>query len=386
VGPLQGIKVIEMAGLAPGPFAAMMLADMGAEVLRVERPGQTAPSGHPKVALLERGRRSIKLDLKSAAGARVLRKLLAGADAFIEGFRPGVMERLGFGPEPCFEINPRLIYGRMTGWGQDGPLAQAPGHDINYIALTGALHSMGRPGGRPSVPLNLVGDFGGGGLYLAFGIVCALLEARNSGRGQVVDAAMIDGAASLMTYIFAALASGDWSDKRGENQLDGETAPWYGVYETADGRHVTIASAEPAFYAEMLRRTGLATGLAQEAPDQNDRHGWPALRARLEAVFRQKTRDEWCAIMEGGDVCFAPVLTLPEALAHPHNRARDVFIEVEGVAQPAPAPRFSRTRPEMPRAPERTPGAPADALRKWGFGDAEVAALAREGAFGARDS
>jgi alpha-methylacyl-CoA racemase len=268
----------------------------------------------------------------------------------------------------------------MTGWGQDGPLAQAAGHDINYIALTGALHSIGRPDGRPSVPLNLVGDFGGGGLYLAFGIVCALLEARGSGRGQVVDAAMIDGAASLMTYMFAALASGAWSDKRGENQLDGETAPWYGVYETADGLYVSIASAEPAFYAEMLRRTGLA----EEAPDQNDRHGWPAMRARLEGIFRQKTRDEWCAIMEGTDVCFAPVLTLPEAVKHPHNRDRGVFIEVDGVVQPAPAPRFSRTVPDAPRTPERGPGAPAEALRSWGFGEEEVGELERDGAFGAR--
>jgi alpha-methylacyl-CoA racemase len=274
LGPLQGIKVIEMAGLAPGPFAAMMLADMGAEVLRVERPGQTAPPGHPAVALLERSRCSISLDLKSAAGGRVMRRLLAKADAFIEGFRPGVMERLGFGPEPCLELNPRLVYGRMTGWGQEGPLANAAGHDINYIALTGALHSIGRREGPPSTPLNLVGDFGGGGLYLAFGIVCALLEARNSGRGQVVDAAMVDGAASLMTYVFAALASGAWSDRRGENVLDGETAPWYGLYETADGLYVSIASAEPEFYAELLRRTGLA----EEAPDQTDRRGWPALR------------------------------------------------------------------------------------------------------------
>ena len=380
MGPLHGVKVVEMAGLAPGPFAAMMLADMGAQVLRVERPDQSAPSGHPTMALLERSRRSIALNLKSPAGAIVLRKLLGGADAFIEGFRPGVMERLGFGPEPCLEFNPRLVYGRMTGWGQHGPLAQAAGHDINYIALTGALHSIGRPEGRPSAPLNLVGDFGGGGLYLAFGIVCALLEASKSGRGQVVDAAMIDGAASLMTYIFAALASGGWSDKRGENQLDGETAPWYGVYETADARYVTIASAEPAFYAQMLR----LTGLAHAAPDQNDRSGWPTLRAQLEQIFRQKTRDEWCAIMEGSDVCFAPVLTLPEAVAHPHNRARGVFIEVEGVAQPAPAPRFSRTKPDTPRAPERTPGDPADTLGAWGFTAAEVAELARAGAFGGR--
>jgi alpha-methylacyl-CoA racemase len=380
VGPLKGIKVVEMAGLAPGPFAAMMLADMGAEVLRIERPGQKSPPGHPKVALLERGRRSIALDLKSPAGAEVMRKLLSQADAFIEGLRPGVMERLGFGPEPCLKLNPRLVYGRMTGWGQDGPLAKAAGHDINYIALTGALHSIGRPDGPPSVPLNLVGDFGGGGLYLAFGIVCALLEARASGLGQVVDAAMVDGAASLMTYVYAALASGDWSDRRGENNLDGETAPWYGVYETADGRYVSIASAEPEFYAELLRLTGLAT----EAPNQTDRRGWPALRARLTEIFRSKSSAEWCAIMEGSDVCFAPVLTLTEAAAHPHNRARGVFVEVDGVIQPRPAPRFSRTSPDTPRPPEGVGANSGDALHSWGFAASEVAAFAAAGAFGAR--
>jgi alpha-methylacyl-CoA racemase len=377
VGPLKGIKVVEMAGLAPGPFAAMMLADMGADVIRIERPGQKSPPSHPTLALLERGRPSIALDLKSAAGSKVMRQLLSRADAFIEGFRPGVMERLGFGPEPCLELNPRLVYGRMTGWGQEGPLAKAAGHDINYIALTGALHSIGRPDGRPSVPLNLVGDFGGGGLYLAFGIVCALLEARASGRGQVVDAAMIDGSASLMTYVYAALASGAWSDRRGENTLDGETAPWYGVYETADSRYVSIASAEPEFYAELLR----LTGLAGEAPNQTDRSGW-LLRERLTEIFRGKTRAEWCAIMEGSDVCFAPVLTLPEAIAHPHNRARNVFIEVDGVVQPAPAPRFSRTKPEAPRAPTGFGADRAESLRSWGFTDGEIAGFAAERAFG----
>ncbi len=378
MGPLNGIKVVEMAGLAPGPFAAMMLADMGAQVLRVERPGQKSPPGHPKVALLERGRRSIALDLKSPAGSEVMRRLLSQADAFIEGFRPGVMERLGLGPEPCLERNPRLVYGRMTGWGQDGPLAKAAGHDINYIALTGALHSIGRPDGRPSVPLNLVGDFGGGGLYLAFGMVCALLEAKGSGRGQVVDAAMVDGTASLMTYIYAALASGHWSDRRGENNLDGETAPWYGVYETADGLYVSIASAEPEFYAELLRLTGLAA----EAPNQTDQSGWPALRGRLTEIFRGKTRAEWCEIMEGSDVCFAPVLTLAEATTHPHNRARGVFIEVDGVVQPGPAPRFSRTKPDTPKAPRGAGEAADETLRDWGFAASEVAALSAEGAFG----
>jgi len=380
MGPLKGIKVVEMAGLAPGPFAAMMLADMGAQVLRVERPGQATPPGHPRLELLNRSRLSIALDLKSPAGVGALRRLLIGADAFIEGFRPGVMERLGLGPEPCLAANPRLVYGRMTGWGQDGPLAKAAGHDINYIALTGALNSIGRRGEPPTVPLNLVGDFGGGGMYLAFGVVCALLEARQSGHGQVVDAAMVDGAASLMTYVFASHAAGAWSDKRGENVLDGDTAPWYGVYETADGRYVSVASAEPQFYAELLRLTGLA---GESAPDQLDRSGWPAARKRLAEVFRGKTRAEWCAIMEGSDVCFAPVLTLDEAIAHPHNRARSAFVEVEGVTQPAPAPRFSRTAPEKPRLP--TPAGKDDAgtLASWGFAAAEVAALRAEGAFGA---
>jgi alpha-methylacyl-CoA racemase len=379
MGPLKGIKVVEMAGLAPGPFAAMMLADMGAEVLRVERPGPVRSTTDPRLQLLNRSRRSIALDLKSPAGVGALRRLLAGADAFIEGFRPGVMERLGLGPEPCMAANPKLVYGRMTGWGQDGPLAKAAGHDINYIALTGALHSIGRKNASPAVPLNLVGDFGGGGMYLAFGIVCALLEARQSGQGQVVDAAMVDGAASLMTYMFAARAAGGWSDRRGENVLDGDAAPWYGVYETADGQYVSIASAEPQFYAELLRLTGLA---GQALADQHDRSSWPAFQARLAELFRVKTRAEWCALMEGSDVCFAPVLSLPEAVAHPHNRARGTFVEVDGVVQPAPAPRFSRSVPERPRPPMPVSEDNTEALSSWGFAAAEVAALLADGAFG----
>lgn len=378
MGPLKGIKVVEIAGLAPGPFAAMMLADMGAQVLRIERPGQLSPPGHPHVALLDRNRRAVAIDLKSAAGLATMRRLLGDADAFIEGFRPGVMERLGLGPEPSLAANPRLVYGRMTGWGQDGPLAMAAGHDINYIALTGALHAIGRKGQPPSVPLNLVGDFGGGGMYLAFGIVCALLEAKQSGKGQVVDAAMVDGAASLMTYMYAMRASGQWSDVRGENQIDGDTAPWYGVYETADSKYISIAPAEPQFYAELLRRTGLS---GDDLTDQVDRAGWPALRERLAGIFRGKTRDEWCALLEGSDVCFAPVLTLDEAVAHPHNRARATFVEVAGVAQPAPAPRFSRTVPAVPTPPEAA-GDPATVLADWGFAAQEVAILSREGAFG----
>lgn len=369
-----------MAGLAPGPFAAMMLADMGAEVLRIERPGQSAPPGRPRTELLNRSRRSIALDLKSPAGLGALRRLLTGADAFIEGFRPDVMERLGLGPEPCLAANPRLVYGRMTGWGQDGPLAKAAGHDINYIALTGALHSIGRKNQPPVAPLNLVGDFGGGGMYLAFGIVCALLEARQSGQGQVVDAAMVDGAASLMTYMFASHAAGAWSENRGENVLDGDTAPWYGVYETADGRYVSIASAESQFYAELLRLLALNR---EALPDQLDRASWPAMRARFADLFRAKTWAEWRQVMEGSDVCFAPVLTLAEAIAHPHNRARGVFIEVDGVTQPAPAPRFSRTPPGKPRPPAPAGKDNAEILSSWGFAAEEVDALSAAGAFGA---
>ncbi|MDR3453407.1 MAG: CaiB/BaiF CoA-transferase family protein [Rhodoferax sp.] len=383
MGPLEGVKVVEMAGLAPGPFAAMMLADMSAQVLRIERPGQVSPPGHPTVELLNRSRGVVALDLKSPAGLGTLRRLLDGADAFIEGFRPGVMERLGLGPDACLATNPKLVYGRMTGWGQDGPLAKAAGHDINYIALTGALHSIGRKGQPPTVPLNLVGDFGGGGMYLAFGIVCALLEARRSGKGQAVDAAMVDGAASLMTYMFASHAVDAWSDTRGENVLDGDTAPWYGVYETSDCSYISIASAEPQFYAELLRLTGLADAADRAAlPNQLDRTSWPAFRARLATLFKGRTRAEWCAVMEGSDVCFAPVLTLGEAMVHPHNQARGIFVEVDGVVQPAPAPRFSRTVPDRPTLPKRVSQDNTDVLASWGFTSQEVQALRREGAFG----
>jgi len=378
-GPLAGLKVVEMAGLAPGPFCAMMLADLGAEVLRIARPGAVEAESAP-TSLVNRSRRCITLDLKAESGRTVLRRLLTGADAFIEGFRPGVMERLGLGPEACLALNPRLVYGRMTGWGQEGPLAQAAGHDINYIALTGALHSMGRAGEPPVIPLNLVGDFGGGGLYLAFGIVCALLEATRSGRGQVVDAAMVDGAASLMTYLYGLRAAGEWSDVRGQNVVDGG-APWYQVYETKDREYVCIAAFEPPFYEALLRLTGLegTPGL----PAQHDRARWPELRARLAEVFLTKTRAEWCATLEGSHACFAPVLSMGEAARHPHLRARSTLIDVEGVTQPAPAPRFSRTpadRPTPPSAPERDPAA---VLESWGFTGADVALQAQAGAFGA---
>jgi len=339
MGPLKGYRIIEMAGIGPGPMCAMLLSDMGAEVLRIDR---LAPSGlgvamPHKFELLNRGRRSAAVDVSKKQGAEVVLRLVEKADALIEGFRPGVMERLGLGPEDCWRRNPRLVYGRMTGWGQEGPLAKAAGHDINYISLAGALHAIGRAGGPPVPPLNLVGDFGGGALYLAFGLVCGLLEASKSGKGQVVDAAMVDGAASLMTLFFGMKAMGIWSEERGTNVLD-TGAHFYDVYETADGKYVSIGSIEAKFYAELLRLTGLE---AEALPDQMDREKWQGMKERLRAVFRQKTRDEWCAIMEGSDVCFAPVLSMEEAPNHPHNKARGTFVEIDGVVQPGPAPRFS---------------------------------------------
>lgn len=373
-GPLAGLRVVEMAGLAPGPFAAMMLADMGAQVLRIDRPEPAARALPQRFWFTDRNRRSIAVDLKSAEGVAFVRKLVAESDALIEGFRPGVMERLGLGPDECLALNPRLVYGRMTGWGQDGPLAQAPGHDINYIALAGVLDSIGSADGPPVVPLNLVGDFGGGGMYLAFGIVCALLEASRSGKGQVIDAAMVDGAASLMNYFYSYMAGGKWRG-RGTGNLGG-AAPHYGVYETRDGKYISVGSAEPKFYAELLRLTGLDR---EQIPDRADPANWPVLREKLAAVFRTKTRDEWNALMEQAEVCFAPVLDLREAAAHPHNAARGTFIEVDGHLQPAPAPRFSRTPSDKPQA-----GVPAGvdahaALEGWGVGREEIESLISRG-------
>jgi len=379
-GPLAGVRVIEVAGIGPGPFCAMMLADMGADVLRVDRTG-SADLGlpvDPKFSVLNRGRRSVALDLKTPAAAAAMKRLIAGADALIEGFRPGVMERLGLGPDACLAVNPRLVYGRMTGWGQEGPMAAAAGHDINYIALSGVLHSIGRKGGAPVPPLNLVGDFGGGGMYLAFGVVCALLEARQSGRGQVVDAAMVDGAASLAAAVFGLRAMGLWNDERGDNILD-SGAPWYDVYETQDGEYIAIGSIEKRFYGELLRLAGLE---GEPLPAQHDKPRWSELRAKLTEVFKQKTRDEWCRIMEGSDVCFAPVLSLTEAPAHPHNRARGTFVEVEGVVQPGPAPRFSRTPGRVSRPPARAGEHTEEALRDWGFSADDLSALRAQGALG----
>ncbi|MGI4901704.1 MAG: CaiB/BaiF CoA transferase family protein [Janthinobacterium lividum] len=376
MGPLAGLKIVEMAGLAPGPFCAMMLADMGAEVIRIDRPGSGNDGKRPEANLLNRSRRSIAVDMKSPDGLATVRRLIAQSDGLIEGFRPGVMERLGLGPDTCLELNPKLVYGRMTGWGQDGPLAQGAGHDVNYIALTGALHSIGSKGQPPAIPLNLVGDFGGGGLYLAFGMVCALFETQRSGKGQVVDAAMVDGAASLMAYMLAGRAAGTWSDVRGENILDG-AAPFYAVYETSDGEYISVASAEPKFYAELLRLTGLDK---ENLPSRDDRANWPALRERFKTVFASKTRAAWCELMEGSDACFAPVLSIPEAIAHPHNQARKTFIDIEGIVQPAPAPRFSRTVPHTPTLAEAAGADAEGALQAWGFDREEVGALRRSGA------
>ena len=328
MGPLAGIKVVELAGIGPGPMCAMLLSDMGAEVLRVDR---VTPSGlgmkrEPRFDLLNRGRRSVAIDVKTDEGREAVLRLIEQADALIEGFRPGVMERLGLGPEPCLDRNAALVYGRMTGWGQSGPVSHAAGHDINYIALTGALHAVGPRNGPPVVPLNLFGDFGGGALYLAFGIACGIIEARQSGQGQVVDAAMTDGSASLMTMFYGMLASGNWNDHRGSNPVDGGSH-FYTVYETKDAKHVSIGSIEAKFYAELLQLTGLDE---ETLPEQFDADNWETMREKLTVIFKSKTRDEWVAIMEGSDVCFAPVLSLSEAPEHPHNQSRDTFVEVVG--------------------------------------------------------
>jgi alpha-methylacyl-CoA racemase len=371
MGPLEGIRLLEIAGIGPGPYCAMVLADMGAEVIRVVRPGPSQFGNNPSMDLLSRGRRSICVDLKRPEGADTILRLCERADGLFEGFRPGVMERLGLGPDVCLARNPRLVYGRMTGFGQDGPLAHAAGHDINYIALAGVLAHIGRAGQPPTPPINLIGDFGGGGLLLAFGMVCALLERVRSNQGQVVDAAMVDGAAALMTIFHGAQQSGFWKDAVGTNMLD-SGAPFYDAYECADGKYVAIGSIEPQFYAELIEKLGLD---GEELPGQHDGARWPELRARFTKLFRSRTRAEWCEIMEGSDVCFAPVLTMAESREHPHARARASFVEVAGVAQPRPAPRFSRTDAVVSRPPAAG-GADTDAvLGDWGFSDGEIASL-----------
>jgi len=360
-GPLQGLKVIEMAGIGPGPFCAMLLADMGAEVLRIARPG----ARHNPHDVLARGRSVLALDLRAEGAAAEVMDAIASADVLIEGFRPGVMERLGLGPAECLARNPRLVYGRMTGWGQHGPLAQAAGHDINYIAISGALHAIGRSGEAPVPPLNYVGDFGGGAMLLAFGLMAALHESQRSGQGQVVDAAMTDGAALLSAMMYGMKAAGQWSNQRGENMLDGG-AHFYDTYACADGKYVAIGAIEPQFYALLRERCGIADDPAFDAQMNSDR--WPLLKLRMADLFRTRTRDEWCSLLEGTDACFAPVLDWDEAPAHAHNVARQTFVEVGGVVQPAPAPRFSRTAPEVP--PAVSPDSPQALLQRWRAGRA----------------
>lgn len=379
MGPLAGVKVVEFAGVGPGPFCAMLLADLGAHVIRVTRTTESAGAdgsgiGSITEGILTRGRTSVGIDLKHPDGVAAALELIASADALIEGFRPGVMERLGLGPAACLERNRQLVYGRLTGWGQEGPYAHASGHDINFIALSGLLGHVGRRGERPVPPLNVVGDFAGGGMLLALGIVAAVLEASRSGEGQVVDAAMVDGSAYLMTMMYELLGRGGWVEEREANPNDGG-AHFYDVYETADGEYVSVAAMEPKFYAELLQRLGMSD---EDLPDQWDRSGWPALKERFADVFRQRTREEWCALLEGTDTCFAPVLTMSEAITHPHNVHREMFVEVDGVMCPAPAPRFSRTPASLKRTPESAED-DRDPLLDWGMSQGRLEELRRAG-------
>jgi alpha-methylacyl-CoA racemase len=377
MGPLDGVQVVEIASLAPAPFGCMVLSDLGADVLRVERPESCAPGRGDPVDPLTRGRRSIGLNLKDPDGIELLLGLLDSADVLVEGFRPGVTERLGFGPAVCAERNPRLIYARMTGWGQDGPLAPTAGHDIDYIGISGALHPIGRAGERPVPPLNLIGDFGGGGMLLAVGVLAALVERGNSGLGQVVDAAMVDGSALLTSFIYGLRARGAWRDERGVNLLDGG-APFYDTYATADGKFVAVGALEPQFYAALLHGLGLA---GSDLPGQMEMARWPALREKFAETFATRTRDEWADVFAGTDACVAPVLSPAEAPAHPHNTARATFTDVGGITQPAPAPRFGRTAVGQP-APPRRPGADTDEVlgaRGLGLNPAEIADLRGRG-------
>jgi alpha-methylacyl-CoA racemase len=378
MGPLSGFTIIELAGIGPGPMGAMMLGDMGADVIRVDRAGGSLTGRLLKREhnVHGRSRRSICVDLQRPDGQEIVRRLAARADGLIDPFRPGVTERLNVGPATCLALNPRLVYCRMTGWGQEGPLARAAGHDINYIALTGLLGAIGRKGDKPVPPLNLVGDFGGGGMLLAFGMVCGLLEAQRSGRGQVVDVAMTDGAALLFGGIAGLHGSGYWTDERGANLLD-SGAHFYDVYETSDGKYVSIGSIEPQFYAILLDKLGLA---GADLPVQMDRAAWPALKERFAALFRTRTQAEWCRLMEGTDVCFAPVLGIAEAPQHPHSQARQAYVNVEGAWQPAPAPRFSRTAASVPGAAPESGADTDDVLATIGYDESDVAALRRSGA------
>jgi alpha-methylacyl-CoA racemase len=379
VGPLAGIRVVEVAGIGPGPFCAMVLADLGAEVITVDRPPAVRPEpGSARFDVLRRGRRSIAVDLKAEGGTDVVLRLVAASDALLEGFRPGVAERLGIGPEACLARNPRLVYGRMTGWGQDGPLAQAAGHDITYAAVAGALAHIGRAGQLPTPPLNLVADFGGGGMLLALGLVAGLLHAQRTGEGQVVDAAMVDGTALLMAPFYGASGMGYWSDERGTNLLD-SGAPFYDVYRCGDGAEVAVGALEPQFYAALLEVLDLDPG---SLPDQHDRDRWPDLRAALTEAFARRPRAEWLARAEGRDACLAPVLPMREAAHHDHLAARGTVVEVDGVAQPAPAPRFSATPARLGAPPALAGEHTDDVLRDLGFEEAEIDELRAGGVLG----
>nr|UXE45975.1 acetyl-CoA:oxalate CoA-transferase [uncultured bacterium] len=386
MGPLAGVKIIELAGIGPAPFCAMLLADMGAEVVRVDRAANVGTDtdrdgNDARFNLLLRGRRNIAVDLKNKEGQDAVLRLIDQADALIEGFRPGVMERLGLAPDICLKRNPKLVYGRMTGWGQDGPIAHIAGHDINYIALSGALAAIGPTDGPPVPPLNLIGDFGGGALYLAMGVLAGVLSARTTGKGQIIDCSMVEGAASLMMMMYGALASGAWIEKRGHNRTDGGSH-FYQVYETKNGEYVSVGSIEPQFYKLLLTHTGLE-GI--DLPPQGDRAQWPGMRERLAAIFKQKTRAEWVAIMQQTDICFAPVLSMSEAIEHEHNRSRDSFVDVGGIAQPAPAPRFLGTPTSVQSSPARA-GEHTDAiLRDWGFSATEITTLQASGAIKSAD-
>ena len=374
-GVLDGLRIVELAGIGPAPFAGMMLADHGADVIRVERPGVAASRKN----ILHRSRRCLSVDLKAADGIQVIRDLVRDADGLIEGFRPGVMERLQLGPEQLLADNPRLVYGRMTGWGQSGPYAAAAGHDINYIALAGALHPLGRSGQKPTPPINMLGDFGGGGMVLAFGMVSAMLSAVRTGRGQVVDCAIVDGSALQMSMVWAMRAMGRWSEERGTNLLD-TGAHFYETYLTSDDKYVSVGAIEPQFYAMLLEKLCLAEDSEFSAQMQPER--WPSLKRRLALLFATRTRDEWCELLEGTDACFAPVLSMAEATEHPHNVARNVFVDVDGVVQPAPAPRFSGTPAATPRG-ARSPDANAsEILTGIGYDNARIDALRARGVIG----
>ncbi|MEE2783706.1 MAG: CaiB/BaiF CoA-transferase family protein [Pseudomonadota bacterium] len=376
MGPLAGVRVVELQGIGPGPYCGMMLADMGAEIIRVDRAGSAGQTAN-KTDILARGRKSIAVDLKQTEGVETVLRLVETADVLIEGFRPGVMERLGLGPDVCLARNSKLVYGRMTGWGQTGSMASAAGHDINYISLSGALHAIGPEGEKPVPPLNLVGDFGGGGMLLAFGVAAALYETANSGKGQVIDAAMTDGSALLMNAVFGIMNTGRWNPARGTNLLDGG-AHFYGTYETSDGRWVSVGSIEPQFYALLLEKTGLAGD--NSLPKQMSRDDWPMLKEKLTEIFRTKSRDEWDEIMLGTDICYAPVLTFEEAVEHEHNSVRDTFVEQDGIKQAAPAPRFSRTPPDLPTTAV-APGAHTDeVLGSMGVSQEDIARLRESGA------